>query len=270
MVTRVANGGLIAMGDLRRRLERKTRSTAAASAAAAGSRDGTSGGAGKTSSGSGGGGNGGPELSVASGGTASKGGGVSEDDVVRAVGKLKCLGSGIGIVTLPDTPNDQGGGGGGPAAMLVSRGGGKASKGRAFVKSVPMELDKDTTACLAAASRRGGRVGAADLTSPPGALGAPGAPGAAAAAAAGAVGAAGSGGGLGWDAARADRALKKLLREGLAWVDGPAGVGGGPHGGSGDCFVLAIWVDDRSRQRGGGEEGGGEGGDGDEAGGEGR
>jgi hypothetical protein len=158
---------------------------------------------------------------------------VSEDDVVRAVGKLRCLGSGFGIVTLPSQHSFADpikGGGGGPAALLAAR----AQEGsglRTFVKSVPMELDKDATSCLAAAGQRGGRVGLADLTAPPRppASTSPLTPPSA------------GGVGLGWDGARAGRALAKLTREGLAWVDAPVAKGG-----TGDCFVLAVWLDDRS------------------------
>lgn len=46
-------------------------------------------------------------------------------------------------------------------------------------------------------------------------------------------------GGLGWTKARAQRVVKKLADDGVAWVDGPEG--GGPA--EPQYFVLSVWLD---------------------------
>lgn len=48
-----------------------------------------------------------------------------------------------------------------------------------------------------------------------------------------------SSGGLGWTKARAQRVVKKLADDGVAWVDGSEGGGPSePH-----YFVLSVWLD---------------------------
>ncbi|PNW70123.1 hypothetical protein CHLRE_17g706650v5 [Chlamydomonas reinhardtii] len=94
---------------------------------------------------------------------------VSEDDVVRAIKKLRVLGGGFDLVTIG---------------------------GRAYVRSVPGELNLDKNRALEAAQARG-YTSVADLAAA-----------------------------AGWSAGRADDTLQALTREGLAWVDdgAPDGV----------------------------------------------
>ena len=96
-------------------------------------------------------------------------GAVSEDDVRRAIGKLRVLGNGFSLLTLaPGEPP--------------------------LVMSVPMELNNDHASLL--------RLSSVDDGTPRGAL--------AAATAARS---------LGWPRERVERALQRLLREGVLWID---------------------------------------------------
>lgn len=62
---------------------------------------------------------------------------VSEDDIIRAIGTLRCLGGGFGLATIG---------------------------GRTYVRSVPGELDTDKNRAIEVAARdRRGCVGVADL-----------------------------------------------------------------------------------------------------------
>ena len=156
------------------------------------------------------------------------------DDVVRAVGKLKCLGNGFNV-------------------MRVGR------KRQIMVLSVPLELDRDQSIVLdLAANPTGDSTGGVgcvtleDLTAPPLS---PSATAAAAAAARGgapagersatgersdsdeALSSAGQCVGLGWSEDRAKRALGSLMRSGMAWVDG--------EGPSRKFWFLSVWLDAR-------------------------
>jgi hypothetical protein len=141
MVTRSSNGGLIALSDLMRRLNRRANGQ-------------------KSSSNT-------PTSAAAST--------YSEDDVKRAVQKLKCLGSGFGLVSIDASGAGAGSDLKGPTTTVFGSksfaGSKKSSSGKnatLMVVSVPMELDTDSLAALGLASDDpSGRVSVESLSNPP-------------------------------------------------------------------------------------------------------
>jgi len=139
MVTRSSNGGLIALSDLMRRLNRR---------------------AGQRSS----------SLSPAAA--------YSEDDVKRAVQKLKCLGSGFGLVSIDASAAASAGASSsskdassttfGSMNISCSKKRSSGKNATLMVVSVPMELDTDSLAALGVASDDlSGRVSVDILTKSP-------------------------------------------------------------------------------------------------------
>jgi len=89
---------------------------------------------------------------------------ISNDDIIRAIKKLKILGNGFTLIPL--------------------------SGDKFLVQSVPGELSMDQTVILQKAESNGGKVTVSTLKSD-----------------------------LGWDDERSNRALDRLMSDGLAWID---------------------------------------------------
>lgn len=135
---------------------------------------------------------------------------ITLDDLVQAIGKLSCLGSGFTILPVTSAPASA-------ASSSWVGGSSSANIGRHLIKSVPLEIQTDHLALMALAADAGGDDAAAGGSKA--VASSSSAPASLRPSAKGCIRPSEVSSKLGWTAPRIQSCLGLLLEEGMVWLD---------------------------------------------------